>query len=75
MWEVDSSSRLLLLSYFYDRSENIAAACMRFLFLYRSKNYDKIVGVSIACAQITNNKNQGIAFPMFCSKLIYELCV
>jgi hypothetical protein len=32
--------------------KNMAAACMRFLFLYRSKNYGKIVGVSIACAQI-----------------------
>jgi hypothetical protein len=25
--------------------KNMAAACMRFLFLYRSKNYGKIVGV------------------------------
>jgi hypothetical protein len=32
--------------------KNMAAACMRFLFLYRSKNYGKIVRVSIACAQI-----------------------
>jgi hypothetical protein len=30
----------------------MAAACMPFLFLYRSKKYGKIVGVSIACAQI-----------------------
>jgi hypothetical protein len=44
--------------------KNMAVACMQFLFLYRSKNYGKIVGVSIACAQIMNNINQGIAFPM-----------
>ena len=44
--------------------KNMAAAYMQFLFLYRSKKYGKIVGVSIACAQITNNINQGIAFPM-----------
>jgi hypothetical protein len=60
--------------------KNMAATCMQFLFLYRSKNYGKIVGVFIACAQITNNTNQGIAFPMCikkyaCSKLIYELRV
>jgi hypothetical protein len=35
----------------------MADACMQFLFLYRSKNYGKIVGVSITCAQITNNIN------------------
>jgi hypothetical protein len=40
--------------------KNMAVACMRFIFLYRSKNYGKIVGVSIACAQITNNINQRI---------------
>jgi hypothetical protein len=28
------------------------------------REYGKIVGISIACAQITNNINQGIAFPM-----------
>jgi hypothetical protein len=37
--------------------KNMAAACIQFLFLYISKNYGKIVGVSIACAQITNNIN------------------
>jgi hypothetical protein len=37
---------------------------MGFLFLYRFKNYGKIVGVSVACAQITNIINQGIAFLM-----------
>jgi hypothetical protein len=44
--------------------KNIAVVCMWFLFLYISKNYGKIVGVSIACTQITNSINQGIAFPM-----------
>jgi hypothetical protein len=39
---------------FMTNPKNMAATCMRFLFLYRSKNYDKIVGVFIACAQITN---------------------
>jgi hypothetical protein len=37
--------------------KNMAAACTRFLFLYKSKNHGKIVRVSIACAQITNNIN------------------
>jgi hypothetical protein len=37
--------------------KSMATACMRFLFLYRSKNYGKIVRVSIACAQITKNIN------------------
>jgi hypothetical protein len=60
--------------------KNMVAACMRFLFLYRSKNYGKIVEVSIACAQIKNSINQGISFQILgvsiaCSKLIYELCV
>jgi hypothetical protein len=32
--------------------KNMVATCMRFIFLYRSKNYGKIVEVSIACAQI-----------------------
>jgi hypothetical protein len=44
--------------------KSMAVACMQFLFLYRSKNYGKIVRVSIACAQITNSINQGITFPM-----------
>jgi hypothetical protein len=50
----------------------MAAACMRFLFLYRSKNYGKIVGVSIACAQITNNINQEIAFLMCMQKICMQ---
>jgi hypothetical protein len=33
-------------------------------FYIDPKIMTKIVGVSIACAQITNNINQGIAFPM-----------
>jgi hypothetical protein len=44
------------------------------------QNYGKIVGVSIACAQIKNSINQRISFQIVgvsiaCSKLIYELCV
>jgi hypothetical protein len=35
-----------------------------FYFYTDPKIMAKIVGVSIACAQITNNINQGIAFPM-----------
>jgi hypothetical protein len=50
----------------------MAAACMRFLFLYRSKNYGKIVKVSIACAQIMNSINQGIAFPMSMQKICMQ---
>jgi hypothetical protein len=40
--------------------------------LYRSKNYGKIVGVSIACVQITNNIIQGIAFPMCIQKICMQ---
>jgi uncharacterized protein YuzE len=32
----------------------------------------KIVGVSIACAQITNNINQGIAFPTCMQKICMQ---
>jgi hypothetical protein len=43
----------------------MAAACMQFLFLYTDpKIMAKIVGVSIACAHITNSINQRIVFPM-----------
>jgi hypothetical protein len=52
--------------------KNMAVACMQFLFLYRSKNYGKIVGVSIACTQIRNNINQGIVFPMCMQKICMQ---
>jgi hypothetical protein len=48
------------------------AACMQFLFLYRSKNYGKIVRVFIACAQITNNINQGFTFPIYMQKICMQ---
>jgi hypothetical protein len=52
--------------------KNMAAARMRFLFLYRSKNYGKILGVSIACTQIRDIINQGIAFPMCMQKICMQ---
>jgi hypothetical protein len=53
--------------------KNMVAAYMRFLFLYKSKNYGEIVGVSIACAEITNNINQGIPFPMCMQKNMHAV--
>jgi hypothetical protein len=38
--------------------KNMAAACMWFLFLYRSKNYGKIVKVSIAYANYKQHKSR-----------------
>jgi hypothetical protein len=40
-WEIDSSSRLLLRSYFYDRSEKHGSRMHAASIFYRSKNYGK----------------------------------
>jgi hypothetical protein len=50
---------------FMTDSKNMAAACMRFLFLYRSKKYGKIVGISIVCA----NMAKSWEFPLHARKL------
>jgi hypothetical protein len=55
---------LLLLSYFYADPKTWQPLACGFYFYIDTKIMAKIVGVSIACAQITNNINQEIVFPM-----------
>jgi hypothetical protein len=52
MSEVDSSSRLLLQSYFYGKSEKYGSRTHKVSIFIQIQKLLQIVGVSIACAQI-----------------------